>query len=85
MEYFGKLRNNITRKKIVTPNLHTTPLARCLSTLDLSFIAVGCMLGSGVYFLPGEVIGNMAGPAALISFAIAGAYYKYYPTRKNAK
>ena len=80
MEYFGKLGNSITRRKIITPNLHSTPLARCLSTLDLSFIAIGCMLGSGVYFLPGEVVGNMAGPAAFISFAIAGTFGEYYST-----
>ena len=72
MSRLSNLRKAITRKKFVTTDLHTTPLARCLSTTDLSFVGIGSMLGSGVYVLTGEVAGEMAGPAAIISFAIAG-------------
>ena len=72
MGFCGKIVEAITRRKSVDPDQRTTNLARCLSTTDLSFVGIGCMLGSGVYILPGEVAGEMAGPAAVLSFAIAG-------------
>ena len=72
MGWCGKVTKAVTRKKIVVADLQSTPLERCLSTADLSFVGIGCMLGSGVYVLTGEVAGEMAGPAATISFAIAG-------------
>ena len=72
MGFCGKFGEAITRTKSVDPDQRKTNLVRCLSTTDLSFVGIGCMLGSGVYILPGEVAGEMAGPAAVLSFAIAG-------------
>ncbi|XP_038060682.1 high affinity cationic amino acid transporter 1-like [Patiria miniata] len=68
----GQIRDNIVRTKVVTTDLRSTPLQRCLSTVDLTFIGIGCMLGSGVYVLTGEVAGEMAGPAGSISFLLSG-------------
>ena len=72
MGFCGKFVEAITRRKSVVLNQRNSNLVRCLSTADLSFVGIGCMLGSGVYILPGEVAGEMAGPAAILSFAIAG-------------
>lgn len=67
-----RLGQVIGRQKKVKYDLSSTPLDRCLTTTDLSLVAIGCMLGSGVYVLTGEIAGEMAGPAGTISFLISG-------------
>nr|XP_054768633.1 cationic amino acid transporter 3-like [Lytechinus pictus] len=67
-----QLGRTVCRQKKVEYDLSSTPLDRCLSTADLSLIAIGCMLGSGVYVLTGEIAGEMAGPAGTVSFLISG-------------
>ncbi|MEQ2206924.1 hypothetical protein XENOCAPTIV_004820 [Xenoophorus captivus] len=49
-----------------------TSLKRCLSTLDLTLMGVGGMVGSGLYVLTGTVAKDTAGPAVIISFIFAG-------------
>ena len=46
-------------------------LARDLGFLEAYTIGVGTMIGAGIFVLPGIVAGS-AGPASMISFAIAG-------------
>lgn len=48
-----------------------TPLKRCLSTLDLTLLGVGGMVGSGLYVLTGTVAKDTAGPAVVLSFFFA--------------
>lgn len=48
-----------------------TSLQRCLSTLDLTLLGVGGMVGSGLYVLTGTVAKQMAGPAVIVSFSVA--------------
>ncbi|XP_038060681.1 methylthioribose transporter-like [Patiria miniata] len=62
-----------TRRKHAGKESNSTPLKRCLTAADLTFVGIGAMLGSGVYILPGEIAGEMAGPAAVLSFLIAGS------------
>ncbi|XP_057601405.1 cationic amino acid transporter 4 [Hippopotamus amphibius kiboko] len=48
-----------------------TSLQRCLSTLDLTLLGVGAMVGSGLYVLTGTVAKQITGPAVIVSFTVA--------------
>ena len=40
--------------------------------MHLVLLGIGCILGAGIYVLPGTAAANFAGPAVMISFVIAG-------------
>lgn len=65
-----KIFNTLARKKPFT-DTSTTKLAKVLTTLDLTALGVGSTLGVGIYVLAGEVAKTTAGPAVVLSFAIA--------------
>ncbi|XP_037679399.1 cationic amino acid transporter 4-like [Choloepus didactylus] len=48
-----------------------TSLHRCLSMLDLTLLGVGGMVGVGLYVLTGTVAKELAGPAVIVSYAVA--------------
>ncbi|KAH9505852.1 hypothetical protein DERF_010623 [Dermatophagoides farinae] len=50
----------------------TTKLEKCLKTRDLVSLGVGSCVGTGMYIVAGMVAKNLAGPAVIISFLIAG-------------
>ncbi|KAM6155700.1 cationic amino acid transporter 4 [Rhynchocyon petersi] len=61
----------LNRLKPLEESTMDTSLRRCLTTLDLTLLGVGGMVGSGLYVLTGTVAKQMAGPAVLVSFAVA--------------
>uniref|UniRef100_A0A646QGA3 Cationic amino acid transporter 4 n=1 Tax=Hemiscolopendra marginata TaxID=943146 RepID=A0A646QGA3_9MYRI len=64
--------DKLNRTKKLDSNLMETPLKRCLTTTDMCFLGIGHMVGSGIYVLTGEVAKNIAGPAIVLSYAVAG-------------
>ncbi|XP_049721753.1 cationic amino acid transporter 4 [Elephas maximus indicus] len=63
----------LNRLKPLEETTMDTSLRRCLSMLDLTLLGVGGMVGSGLYVLTGTVAKKMAGPAVVVSFAVAAA------------
>jgi len=47
-------------------------LRRELGPLHLVLFGIGCILGAGIYVLPGTAAANFAGPAVMLSFVLAG-------------
>jgi APA family basic amino acid/polyamine antiporter len=50
----------------------TAGLRRTLGPIQLMLIGIGCIIGAGVYVMTGTAAANYAGPAVVVSFAIAG-------------
>jgi len=45
---------------------------KTLSSLDLTMLGVGAIIGTGIFVLTGQAAGKHAGPAVIISMVIAG-------------
>uniref|UniRef100_A0A1A8KQI2 Solute carrier family 7 (Cationic amino acid transporter, y+ system), member 4 n=1 Tax=Nothobranchius kuhntae TaxID=321403 RepID=A0A1A8KQI2_NOTKU len=67
-----RLCQRLNRLKTLNGDMMATSLKRCLSTLDLTLLGVGGMVGSGLYVLTGTVAKDTAGPAVIVSFIFAG-------------
>ena len=65
-----------TRRKAITPDLHADDghhrLKATLSWPHLMALGIGAIIGTGIYTLTGVAAG-LAGPAVILSFAVAGA------------
>ncbi|XP_033113626.1 cationic amino acid transporter 4-like isoform X2 [Anneissia japonica] len=72
MSGFRHILSKVNRKKLLEENVLETPLERCLTTLDLTLLGIGSMVGSGLFVLTGEVARNTAGPSVSVSYFIAG-------------
>jgi basic amino acid/polyamine antiporter, APA family len=67
--------NALFRKKGINDLLahsQKRELNRSLSLLDLIFLGVGCVIGTGIFVITGVVAAKTAGPSLVISFFIAG-------------
>ena len=51
----------------------TAGLPRTLSALNLVLLGIGCIVGAGIYVLPGLAAAHFAGPGVMLSFLLAGA------------
>lgn len=69
--YLGDIFRIFSRRKPMDSPNKGESLARYLSTLDLTALGIGSTLGVGVYVLAGSVSKEIAGPAVILSFAIA--------------
>ncbi|MCP1197385.1 hypothetical protein NKW84_16210 [Acetobacter senegalensis] len=54
--------------KTGAPSLH-----RALGPVDLLLLGVGCVVGAGIYILPGVAAAEYAGPAVTLAFVAAAA------------
>ncbi|CAB3405531.1 unnamed protein product [Caenorhabditis bovis] len=68
----SKLRERVFRVKHIPAGELSTPLRRCLTTIDITLLGVGHMIGAGIYVLTGSVVRNTAGPSIVVSFLLAG-------------
>jgi APA family basic amino acid/polyamine antiporter len=48
-----------------------TPLRRAVGAFDLTALGIGAIIGSGIFVIIGEAIGD-SGPAIVLSFVLAG-------------
>jgi len=69
------VNNSLFRKKnvnFIRDVTDHTKLQKTLGPLDLLFIGLGAVIGTGIFVLTGVNAAVAAGPAVLISFAVAG-------------
>ena len=68
----ASLKRCLTRRKRVHKEEKAhTELSKCLTTWDLTSLGIGATLGAGIYVVSGQVAASIAGPAVIISFALA--------------
>ena len=72
MQRCSKLCDNLTRKKPVEDWFSESALKKCLTTLDLTFLGLGPIVGAGLYVVTGELARDVAGPAVILSFLLGG-------------
>lgn len=60
------------RRKALVAHEHQNELARTLTSLDLTLMGIGAIIGAGIFVLTGIVAATKAGPAVVISYGIAG-------------
>lgn len=53
-------------------DLKDSGLKRCLTAFDLSLLGIGAIIGTGIFVLTGIAAATQAGPAVILSFAVAG-------------
>lgn len=58
---------------LILPEVDSSHLKRVLGSWDLVAIGIGCIIGVGIFVLPGVEAAKHAGPGIILSFAIAAA------------
>lgn len=67
--------NQIFRKKSINDLLiqgQRKDLNRSMGLLDLIFLGIGCVIGTGIFVITGVVAATSGGPAIMLSFVLAG-------------
>jgi len=71
---WGAGERGIFRRTLPAAEQHTDRrMVRALGLGQLTMIGVGAIMGAGIFSLAGEVARELAGPAVLLSFLLAGA------------
>ena len=65
------LRTKPMNRLIADTEVEGHKLRRALTAWDLTAIGIGCIIGVGIFVLPGVQAANNAGPGIILSFAIA--------------
>ena len=68
----GTFLRRITRTQKIGSISNVSELRRCLGTVDLVFLGLASMIGSGVFVVGGDIAKNIAGPAVGLSFLFCG-------------
>jgi basic amino acid/polyamine antiporter, APA family len=61
-----------TKPLLEDPHEAQTGLHRCLGPIDLTLLGIGAIIGTGIFVLTGKAAANLAGPAVVLSFIVAG-------------
>jgi APA family basic amino acid/polyamine antiporter len=71
----GGLGRMLQRRSIesLQSDAQTSGLPRTLSAFNLVLLGIGCIVGAGIYVLPGLAAAHFAGPGVVLSFLLAGA------------
>ncbi|KAB7672649.1 amino acid permease [Bacillus sp. B1-b2] len=67
--------SQLFRKKSLTTMISQSQnkaLDRTMGVMDLIFLGVGCVVGTGIFVVTGVVAAESAGPAIVLSFILAG-------------
>jgi APA family basic amino acid/polyamine antiporter len=70
------MRSRLLRRKSIESlqqDSATSGLRKALGPMNLLLLGIGCILGAGIYVMPGNAAAHYAGPAVVLSFVIAGA------------
>lgn len=62
---------SIFRKKQLTANQIPDEMKRDLKTVDLIMLGIGAIIGTGIFVITGVAAASYAGPALILSFAVA--------------
>ena len=65
------VRSLTRRKRLKQEEKTNSELSKCLTTWDLTSLGIGATLGAGIYVVSGQVAASIAGPAVIVSFALA--------------
>lgn len=60
------------KKEIIDAGNEHSPLAKCLTAFDLTFLGIGAIIGAGIFILTGIVAAVHTGPAVVLSYVLAG-------------
>jgi APA family basic amino acid/polyamine antiporter len=70
--YFGRKIMAIKPYELLYSEYEGSELKKTLNRIDLVFVGIGAIIGTGIFVLSGHAAAVYAGPAVAISFIIAG-------------
>jgi APA family basic amino acid/polyamine antiporter len=63
---------SLFRTKAIAAPSAEGPLSRVLGAMDLTFLGIGAIIGTGIFVLTGQAAAMHAGPAIVLSMVVAG-------------